>query len=70
MVQGIEACGSGRVVDEQRQACFAKHFPKQKSYSRIVSEVRAIMDKVFNSSRLYRSRIVCDIKVRWDLTTF
>lgn len=43
---GIAACGVGRVPEEQRQECFAKHLPAQKSYSRLVTEVQAKVDEV------------------------
>ncbi|WP_235212520.1 hypothetical protein [Burkholderia pyrrocinia] len=43
---GIAACGVSRVPEEQRQECFAKHLPAQKSYSRLVMEVRAMVDEV------------------------
>ncbi|MCU9955956.1 hypothetical protein OEJ37_21575 [Burkholderia sp. BKH01] len=42
----IAACGAGRVAEEQRQECFAKHLPVQKSYSRLGSEVQAVVDRV------------------------
>ncbi|AKM02166.1 hypothetical protein [Burkholderia pyrrocinia] len=45
-VPGIGACGAGRVPDEERQACFAKHMPTQKGYARLVSEVQAMADEV------------------------
>ncbi|MGT0197382.1 hypothetical protein ACVHYJ_35795 [Burkholderia pyrrocinia] len=45
-VPGIVACGAGQVAEEQRRACFAKHLLAQKSYSRLVMEVQAIVDEV------------------------
>ena len=45
-VPGIAACGADRVAEEQRQECFAKHLPAQKSYSRLVMEARAMVDEV------------------------
>ncbi|WP_041493633.1 hypothetical protein [Burkholderia lata] len=45
-VPGIAACGVGRVDEEARQKCFAKHLPIQRSYSRLVSDVQAIVDDV------------------------
>ncbi|HDR9505337.1 hypothetical protein C5615_01915 [Burkholderia cepacia] len=44
-VPGIGACGAGRVAEEQRQECFAKHLPTQKGYARLVSEVQAMVDE-------------------------
>ncbi|MFJ1211142.1 hypothetical protein [Burkholderia pyrrocinia] len=46
MVPAIAACDAMRVAEEQRQDCFAKHLPTQKSYARLVSEVQATVDEV------------------------
>lgn len=46
IVRGIVACSAARVVEEEREACFARHLPAHTSYSRIVSEVQAIVDAV------------------------
>ncbi|MGC3023905.1 hypothetical protein ACPUER_01930 [Burkholderia sp. DN3021] len=45
-VPGIAACSAGRVAEEKRQECFAKHFPGQKGYPRLVSEGPAMVDDV------------------------
>lgn len=45
-VPGIAVCSVGRVAEERRQECFAKHLPTQKGYSRLVSEVQAMVDEV------------------------
>ena len=45
-VSGIAVPGMGRVVEEKWQECFAKYLPARKSYSRIVSELRAVVDEV------------------------
>ncbi|WP_193101099.1 hypothetical protein [Burkholderia sp. Z1] len=45
-IPGIAACGAGRVAEEKRQECFAKHLPVQKGYQRLGSEVQAIVNWV------------------------
>ncbi|MCA8253201.1 hypothetical protein LGM89_08000 [Burkholderia sp. AU31624] len=45
-VPGIVACGVGRVDEEQRQDCFAKHLPDQKHYLRLRLEAQSIADSV------------------------
>ncbi|MEN2468591.1 hypothetical protein [Burkholderia sp. GS2Y] len=45
-VPGIAACSAGRVAEEQRQDCFAKHLPAQKGYPQLVSEGQAMVDDV------------------------
>ncbi|WP_338641082.1 hypothetical protein [Burkholderia pyrrocinia] len=42
----IAACGVGQVAEERKQECFAKHLPMQGSYSRLVSEVQAMVDEI------------------------
>lgn len=45
-VPGIAACNAGRVTEERRQECFAKHLPAQKGYSQLVMKVQAMVDQV------------------------
>ncbi|WP_227792238.1 hypothetical protein [Burkholderia sp. BE17] len=45
-VRGIAACGVGRVPEDKRQECFAKHLPEQKIYSRLVIEAQAVVNEV------------------------
>ncbi|HIC7207817.1 hypothetical protein [Burkholderia stabilis] len=45
-VPGIAACRAGRVAEEKRQACFAKHLPTQVGYERLVSETQVMVDEV------------------------
>lgn len=45
-VPGIAACGAGRMAEEKRQDCFAKHLPAHRVYSRLVIEAQAMVDEV------------------------
>ncbi|WP_206142013.1 hypothetical protein [Burkholderia sp. Ac-20384] len=45
-VSQIVACGVAQVAEERWQDCFTKHLHVLKGYSRIVSEVEAMMDGV------------------------
>ena len=42
----IVACSAERVPEEQRPACFAQQLPKQRRYSRFLSEAQAMVDAV------------------------
>lgn len=42
----IVACSAGHVAEEPRPACFAQQLPKQRRYSRFVSEAQAMVDAV------------------------
>lgn len=42
----IVACSAGHVAEEQRPACFAQQLPKQRRYSRFVSDAQAMVDAV------------------------
>ncbi|OXI83585.1 hypothetical protein CFB40_21075 [Burkholderia sp. AU31652] len=42
----IVACSAGHVAEEQRRACYAQQIPKQRRYSRFVSEAQAMVDAV------------------------
>ncbi|MDN7932297.1 hypothetical protein QZM52_13495 [Burkholderia metallica] len=42
----IAACSTEHVAEEQRPACFAQQLPKQRRYSRFVSEAQAMVDAV------------------------
>lgn len=42
----IVACSAEHVPEEQRPACFAQQLPKQRRYSRFLSEAQAMVDAV------------------------
>ncbi|WP_244115233.1 MULTISPECIES: hypothetical protein [Burkholderia cepacia complex] len=42
----IVACSAGHVAEEQRAACFAQQLPKQRRYSRFVSDAQTMVDSV------------------------
>ncbi|HDR9486837.1 TPA: hypothetical protein QDC20_007167 [Burkholderia aenigmatica] len=42
----IVACSAEHVAEEQRSACFAQQLPKQRRYSRFVSDAQAMVDAV------------------------
>ncbi|HDR9488663.1 TPA: hypothetical protein QDC04_000001, partial [Burkholderia stabilis] len=45
-ISGFVDCRAGRVAEEQRQACFAKHLTGQSGYSRLMFEVQEMVDDV------------------------
>ncbi|KAF1038282.1 MAG: hypothetical protein GAK33_02337 [Burkholderia lata] len=49
-VPRIATCGAVTVAAKGRQNCFLYHLPAQKSYPRLMSEVQALVDAVFNGT--------------------